>query len=66
MPTSGTTIQVESLIARERANVGRVPCLLIRMKLSIIDQSPVASGSTPAQALLNTISLAKLADRIGY
>lgn len=36
------------------------------MKLSIVDQSPVSSGSTPAQALQNTIELARLADRLGY
>ncbi len=36
------------------------------MKLSIVDQSPVSSGSTPAEALHNTIELARLADRLGY
>ena len=36
------------------------------MKLSIIDQSPVPAGSTPADALRNTIELAQLADRLGY
>ena len=36
------------------------------MKLSIIDQSPVSAGSTPAEALHNSIELARLADRLGY
>ena len=36
------------------------------VKLSIIDQSPVSEGSTPADALRNTIELAQLADRLGY
>ena len=36
------------------------------MQLSIIDQSPVSAGSTPADALRNTIELARLADRLGY
>jgi len=36
------------------------------VKLSIIDQSPVSEGATPADALRNTIELAKLADRLGY
>jgi luciferase family oxidoreductase group 1 len=36
------------------------------LKLSIIDQSPVPAGSTPADALRNTIELAQLADRLGY
>ncbi|HLW70833.1 MAG TPA: LLM class flavin-dependent oxidoreductase [Candidatus Binataceae bacterium] len=36
------------------------------MKLSVIDQSPVPEGCTPADALHNTIELARLADRLGY
>ena len=36
------------------------------MKLSVLDQSPVPVGSTPADALQNTIALARLADRLGY
>lgn len=36
------------------------------MELSIIDQSPVSIGSTPADALRNSIELAKLGDRLGY
>jgi luciferase family oxidoreductase group 1 len=36
------------------------------MKLSVIDQSPVPTGFTPADALRNTIDLARLADRLGY
>lgn len=36
------------------------------MKLSIIDQSPVPEGFSPADALRNTIDLARLADRLGY
>ncbi len=36
------------------------------MKLSIVDQSPVSAGCTPAEALRNSIELARLADRLGY
>jgi luciferase family oxidoreductase group 1 len=36
------------------------------VKLSVIDQSPVPAGSTAADALHNTIELARLADRLGY
>jgi len=36
------------------------------MRLSVLDQSPVAEGSTSAQALRNTIDLAQLADGLGY
>lgn len=36
------------------------------VKLSVVDQSPVPAGSTSAQALLNSIELARLAERLGY
>jgi luciferase family oxidoreductase group 1 len=36
------------------------------MLLSVLDQSPIAEGSTGAQALNNTIDLARLADELGY
>jgi luciferase family oxidoreductase group 1 len=34
--------------------------------LSVLDQSPIAEGSTGAQALRNTIDLAQLCDELGY
>src|SRR5579884_3000878 len=36
------------------------------MRLSVLDQSPISEGSTGADALHNTIDLARLADRLGY
>lgn len=36
------------------------------MKLSVVDQSPVPTGSTPADALRNTIDLARAVERLGY
>jgi len=36
------------------------------LKLSVLDQSPVSEGFTPADALHNTIKLARAADRLGY
>ncbi len=36
------------------------------MKLSVLDQSPVSEGFTSADALRNTIELARLADKLGY
>ena len=36
------------------------------MLLSVLDQSPIADGSTGAQALRNTIDLARLTDDLGY
>jgi len=34
--------------------------------LSVLDVSPVSSGSNGPQALRNTLELARLADRLGY
>src|SRR5947209_10216344 len=36
------------------------------LQLSVLDQSPIAEGSTGAQALRNTIDLARLCDALGY
>jgi luciferase family oxidoreductase group 1 len=41
---------------------GRVAAL----RLSVLDQSPISEGSTGAEALQNTIDLARLADGLGY
>jgi len=36
------------------------------LKLSILDQSPIISGHTPAQAIAETIKLAQVAEQLGY
>ena len=36
------------------------------MRLSVLDQSPISEGSTGAEALANTLDLARLADELGY
>src|SRR5712691_330546 len=36
------------------------------MRLGILDQSPVRSGGTPADAIHETLDLARAADRLGY
>jgi luciferase family oxidoreductase group 1 len=36
------------------------------LRLSVLDQSPVPAGSTPGEALQNSISLAKHVDALGY
>jgi luciferase family oxidoreductase group 1 len=36
------------------------------MRLSVLDQSPVISGHSPAEAIHATIELAQAADRLGY
>ncbi len=36
------------------------------MLLSVLDQSPIAEGSSGAEALANTLNLARLTDELGY
>jgi luciferase family oxidoreductase group 1 len=36
------------------------------LHLSVLDQSPIAEGSTGAEALRHTVELAQLAERLGY
>ena len=36
------------------------------LRLSVLDQSPVPQGSTPGDALANSIALAKHVDALGY
>jgi luciferase family oxidoreductase group 1 len=36
------------------------------MRLSVLDQSPVRRGATPADAIHETLELAQLCDRLGY
>jgi luciferase family oxidoreductase group 1 len=38
----------------------------VALRLSILDQSPVISGQTPAQAVQATLELARAADGLGY
>src|SRR3954465_12618153 len=40
--------------------------MLNSMRLSVLDQSPIAEGSSGSRALQNTIDLAALADALGY
>ena len=36
------------------------------LRLSVFDQSPVPEGSTAQQALVETVKLAQLTERLGY
>jgi luciferase family oxidoreductase group 1 len=36
------------------------------LRLSVLDQSPVPDGSSPSQALANSVDLARHVDRLGY
>jgi luciferase family oxidoreductase group 1 len=38
----------------------------VSLRLSVLDQSPVSAGSTGAQALRDSVELARVADRCGY
>lgn len=38
----------------------------MKLPLSVLDLAPVSSGSTPSEALRNTVELARLADRLGF
>jgi len=39
---------------------------LSKLRLSVLDQSPIRKGGTPAQAVAETLELAQLCDRLGY
>ncbi|WP_420126616.1 LLM class flavin-dependent oxidoreductase [Longimicrobium sp.] len=39
---------------------------MTRLKLGVVDQSPVRTGGTAADALRETLELARIADRLGY
>src|SRR5580693_6411445 len=36
------------------------------IRLSVLDQSPIRSGGTPAQAIAETVQLAQACERLGY
>jgi luciferase family oxidoreductase group 1 len=38
----------------------------LALRLSVLDQSPIRKGGTPAQAVRETLELAQLCDRLGY
>src|ERR1700746_48419 len=44
----------------------RCPSTILSVLLSVLDQSPIAEGSSGAQALHNTLDLARLTDQLGY
>src|SRR3954452_21473170 len=43
-----------------------LPGSLMALRLSVLDQSPIAEGGTGAQALRNSVDLARLTDALGY
>jgi len=45
---------------------GATPGEPTRLRISVLDQSPIPEGQTGGQALRNSLDLAQLADRLGY
>lgn len=45
---------------------GNVPAVPADLRLSVLDQTPVSEGSTAAQALRESVELARLAESLGY
>ena len=43
-----------------------MPATTPKLRLNVLDQSPIRPGSTAREALLETVQLAQLADRLGY
>ncbi|MDX3105026.1 LLM class flavin-dependent oxidoreductase [Nonomuraea angiospora] len=41
-------------------------CRQADVRISVLDTSPIVQGSTPRQALRNTVDLARLADELGF
>ena len=37
-----------------------------KIKISVLDQSPIRSGGSPTESLLETVELAKACERFGY
>jgi luciferase family oxidoreductase group 1 len=60
----GGSVVPDILAARERASLAMNRLKSIR--LSVLDLATIASGSTPTQALANTVELAQLTERLGY
>src|SRR6476661_2339282 len=61
-PVTIATLSVSSMAAAfHAASVRRMS-----LRLSVLDQSPIAEGATGADALANTLDLARLADALGY
>ncbi len=58
----GPLLSVTAMPAGEESPASRSAPL----RLSVLDQSPISQGSTGAQALANTLDLARLADQLGY
>src|SRR5438270_9606854 len=64
---SGSAAQPQSAgLSGRLAICRRGPYLFIMLPLSVLDLSPVASGSSGAAALTNSLDLARLADELGY
>src|ERR1017187_5670707 len=55
-------LRCDTIISRRRESMAAGKSY----RLSVLDVSPVASGSTSSDALRNTLDLAQLADKLGF
>src|ERR1700712_987973 len=63
-PVAGWSGGRKAPLNRQDDAKNRSPCMNI--PISILDLAPVPAGTTPSQALRDTVDLARLADRSGY
>ena len=64
-PSASTAQPIAQTIRRRIGR--RYPIRYVQwVRLSVLDQSPIAEGSTGSQALHNTLDLARLVDELGY
>src|SRR5690242_4082244 len=45
---------------------GKITGTVPRLRLSVLDQSPIPEGTSASEAFAATLELARLADRLGY
>jgi luciferase family oxidoreductase group 1 len=57
---------MELLVRSKHSRSNEEKHMQTRLRLSVLDQSPISEGSTGVDALRNTIDLARLVDSLGY
>jgi luciferase family oxidoreductase group 1 len=54
------------MLMRGTLAAGFLPSNMAAMRLSVLDQSTIVTGRTPADSIRQTVELAKLCDQLGY
>src|SRR5688572_946648 len=57
---------MEPVVRQKHSRSNEETHMQTRLRLSVLDQSPISEGSTGVDALRNTIDLARLVDGLGY